>query len=251
MKKIFPEMTERVSSGHVFAIFVFWVLCFVLLPFILPTVIYGLENDIELQSWVEGIYHVVNGIAMISLLRNHISDSTFRMRKNLKNFIAVIGITLGLMLMVRYAEATLIPMIYPNIISIYDVYPMSEFEVLITAGYMVSSNPIFGTLCVTIFAPVAITGFFYASGFAPVCCKRPWLAYIMVSVLLLLVTGFDIFWRGLYYGVFSTYLLRLPIHLLACWSYQKTNNIWAPIISLALFNLITSIFDILYAFFVF
>jgi membrane protease YdiL (CAAX protease family) len=36
----------------------------------------------------------------------------------------------------------------------------------------------------------------------------------------------------------------LPIHLLACWSYQKTDNVWTPLISLALINLLASVAQI-------
>ena len=51
----------------------------------------------------------------------------------------------------------------------------------------------------------------------------------------------DILWRGEAALVLSGYLVNLPIHLLACWSYQKTDNVWTPIFSLAATNLLLSI----------
>lgn len=41
--------------------------------------------------------------------------------------------------------------------------------------------------------------------------------------------------------VLSGYLVQLPIHLLMCWSYQKTDNVWTPLISLAVVNLLASV----------
>jgi membrane protease YdiL (CAAX protease family) len=51
----------------------------------------------------------------------------------------------------------------------------------------------------------------------------------------------DILWRGDAAFVLTGYLVHLPIHLLACWSYQKTDNVWTPLITLAVTNLLTSI----------
>ena len=46
-------------------------------------------------------------------------------------------------------------------------------------------------------------------------------------------------------AVLSGYLLSLPIHLLACWSYQKTDNAWTPMVSLGIANLLISVAQIL------
>jgi membrane protease YdiL (CAAX protease family) len=51
----------------------------------------------------------------------------------------------------------------------------------------------------------------------------------------------DILWRGDAPFVLTGYLVHLPIHLLACWSYQKTDNVWTPILSLVTTNLLLSI----------
>ena len=51
----------------------------------------------------------------------------------------------------------------------------------------------------------------------------------------------DILWRGNAPFVLSGYLVQLPVHLLACWAYQKTDNVWTPLFTLAATNLLASI----------
>ncbi len=244
MKRVFPEMTDRIGNGYVFTVFAYWLFAFVMFPFALPIVVYGLYSDITLLSWVEIIYHIINGAVMLFVLKGSLADFAFRVRMKLRSFLVTVGITFCLMMVVRELAILMLESTDISMMSVYDIYPISEFDVLLTAGYTVGSNPIFGTICMAVFASISITGLFYASSFAPICCKRPWLGYIMVTVILALVTGFDIFWRGFYDGVLITFLLRLPIHLLACWSYQKENTVWAPIVSLCLFNLTTALLNI-------
>ena len=77
------------------------------------------------------------------------------------------------------------------------------------------------------------------------CYKKPWLAYLCIAVITLIPPVVDILWRGEATLVLSVYLIRLPIHLLACWSYQKTDNVWTPLVSLVITNLLTSVTQIL------
>ena len=88
-----------------------------------------------------------------------------------------------------------------------------------------------------------MVGLFYTVGFAPMCCRKPWLGYLMVTVLLLLPPAFDILWRGNGEYVITVFLLQLPMHLIACWAYQMADSVWAPLVTLASFNLITSLID--------
>ncbi len=244
MKKLFPKMTSRIGSGYVFAAFAYWLFGFVLLPFVIPIVGYGAWDDTKLLSWVEGIYHVINGSVMAFMLKEHMSDTAYKVRLKFKNFVSTVMAAIGMMTIVTVLADMLLKLLNIRDISTVDIYPISEFDVAETAGLLILENNIFGTISISIFSTFAITGMFYASGFAPLCCKRPWLGYVMVTVLLVLVTGFDIFWRGYHYTTLLIALLRLPIHLIACWSYQKENSVWAPLSSLFLFNLVTSLWGI-------
>ena len=89
-----------------------------------------------------------------------------------------------------------------------------------------------------VFSPVAVSCLFYATAFAPVGCRRPWLAYPVVALLIAfprICNGMTC-WNPTEELVL--YLAQLPMHLLACWSYQKTDTVWAPIAVHAAANLI-------------
>ena len=46
------------------------------------------------------------------------------------------------------------------------------------------------------------------------------------------------------------YFAQLPIHMLACWAYQKTDNIWTPIVLHAVVNLFGCLFFLYHSYFV-
>ena len=106
---------------------------------------------------------------------------------------------------------------------------------------MIGFEPIFGAITVSAFTPISVCALFYCFGFAPVCYKKPWLAYLCIAVITLIPPVIDILWRDQPELVLSGYLVQLPIHLLMCWSYQKTDNVWTPLVSLAAVNLLASI----------
>ena len=56
---------------------------------------------------------------------------------------------------------------------------------------------------------------------------------------------FDILWRGNAEYVVVAFVLQLPMHWIACWTYQKADTVWAPIAALAIFNLGTSLMALL------
>ena len=55
----------------------------------------------------------------------------------------------------------------------------------------------------------------------------------------LIPLALDVNWRGEGGYMLQIYLMQLPIHLLACWSYHKADTIWAPIATHAIVNLLT------------
>jgi hypothetical protein len=109
------------------------------------------------------------------------------------------------------------------------------------SGDIVYAQPLIGTFCMALLTPFAISGMYYATAFAPICVNRPWLAYIMVAVYLLVPRLLYALNWWLLSEEIMLYLVQLPIHLIACWSYQKTDTIWAPICSLAIVNLVTGL----------
>ncbi len=235
MKKHFPPMLNCMRKGYVFCIFVYWILGIVLFPMYMPLIANGLWDNFAAISWVEIVYHAINAVVMILAMQEHLSDAFFEVRYNAKGILKTVAVALGLML----AWAAICTLLFGLSLMI-DMFPVAEFTVSLTAGFLVENNPLFGAVCMTLLVPFGICGLFYASGFCTVAYKNTKLAYPVVAVLLLLPHVFDILWRGQTFDVLFTYVLQLPIHLFACWSYQKTDCVWTPIFALSAFNLLAS-----------
>lgn len=237
VKKLFPLMYNRIGTGQAVAIYIYWFMAFIFVPFAIPFLAYGLWNNRMLFACIECCYYALNAIVMAVLLKEHLKSSYYYAKR--KNFIHTLLITCGLMFTVVVLEVQVLGIVY-----LHYTFPLTNFEVMMSASETVAANHILGTIAVAVFSPIAISGLFYAPCFAPICGKRPWLAYLAVSLLLLSVSGFDILWRDNAVTVLILYALRLPIHLLACWSYEKTDSIWTPIGSLAVFNLLFALLNI-------
>ena len=245
MKKLFPIMTDRTSFGHIFCVFVCWAFCFVVFPFLMPLIAFGSWKDYSVTSWFECIYNAINALMVMGILRKYLKESFFNVQMDPKGFARDVAITCVLMLIVILAEAWILFELYINPLVTLNAFPMSEMNVALTSGLMAANNPIFGTICLSLLTPFAITGLFYVTAFSPLACRWPALGYLVVAVVMLIPCAFDIFWREQVDFVLMSYVLRLPVHLLACWSYQKTDTVWAPILSLGVINLLTSLVNIL------
>lgn len=236
MKKFFPPMMNCLGTGHVFCIFAYWIFGIVLFPMWMPLIGYGLWDNYRAISWVEVVYHAANALVMIMIMKEYLSDSFFEVRYHTKPILKTAAAACELMLAWGLISAFLFGQMWA-----IDVFPLAEMEVALSAGFMVENNPFFGTACMALLVPFGICGMFYATGFGPMGCRNTKFAYLTAAVVLLLPCLFDIFWRGEPWIVIPSYALRLPVHLIACWSYQKTDNVWTPIFALAGFNLFGSI----------
>lgn len=235
LRKWFPSMMDSLRPANIFVILIYWLFAFSIIPVGITLLPYGGLNDTYGLSWVECIYCAVNGIVMALIMKESLQSGLLTARLNSRAFAGTVGIAAGAMILwslIVWAIGGLA------------AFPMVQMSVSVTAGTMVSTLPIWGTLCLTFLMPFAITGLFYAVGFAPVCRHKPWLAYLNIAFLILLPAVLDMLWRGNVGSVLTVYLLRLPVHLIACWSYQKTDSVLAPIVSLSVVNLLTSLVSI-------
>lgn len=236
MKRFFPPMTDRPDNGMPFAIFAYWGFAFIMIPLFLPLIGDGFWTD-QYTPWLEFGYHTINAIVVAVMLKAYLADSWLEVQLDPGNFIKTVGI--ALLLMVPLA------MYCFRFPWSGDAYPINEMFVAITSGYMVTQQPVFGTACHILFTPITGVGLFYVVGFAPMCCRKTWLGYLMVTFLLMLPSAFDILWRGEAEMVITIFLLRLPMHWIACWSYQKANTVWAPLATLTIFNLAISVIQLI------
>ena len=241
MNKIFPSMCSRPEKIQIFATIPFWIWVFVLFPMFMPFVGLGIWDEDKISVWLEIVYHVANGIAMLVLVWSYLKDEWFMVSTDLRYYLKHIALTVGLAVGAELVLLGCLRILGFDIILMLDGLPMVEMSVSHTPFLLVALEPIFGTIALSVFAPISICALFYCFGFAPVCCKKTGLAYICVAIVTLIPPIIDILWRGEADLSLSGYIVRLPIHLIMCWSYQKTDNVWTPLLSLSLFNLLSSV----------
>lgn len=244
MKRLFPQMNGCLNGGYIFCIMAWWLIAFILFPFVITLFDFKDWARVDLTPWAECFYNAVNALVLIRILKEALSDGIFEIQIQTKQFLGTVFAAFGAAAV--YILLILHPLFSwmdsPDALSaLFNGFPITEMSVLATPAWTLGNVPVAGTLCMTLLTPFAVTGMYYATGFAPVCCRVRWLGYVTVAALLLLPAGFDILWRGNAGYVLWEYLLRLPVHWIACWSYQKTDNIWAPIGTLALVNLGTAL----------
>lgn len=241
MNKVFPTMYSRPPKGMLFAIIAYWFIGFVMVPMWMPFMGLGLWEKPELIAWLEIAYHVMNAAAMAMMLKECLEEGWFLMTTDWQGTLKYIGLTIGLMLAVLVQQiATLFVWGYP-ISYCFNGLPVVEKCVSLTPYYLAEVRPVFGTISMVICSPIAVCGLFYALGFAPLCVKeKPVLAYLNVALITAIPAVIDILWRQEIELNIIIYMMHLPAHLIACWSYQKTDNVWTPLVSLAVVNLLTS-----------
>ena len=234
-------MYSKPEKIQIFAIIPCWLWVFVLLPMFMPFLGLGLWEQWETSVWLEIGYHAANGILLLLIMISYLKEEWFMVTTDVSHYLKHVALTVALIL---GAELVLLGGLYISgfdITNMLENLPVTEMSVSHTPLFVIDLEPIFGTLVMSVFAPISICVLFYCLGFAPICYRKPWLAYLCIVVITLIPPAIDIIWRGDAEFVLYGYLVRLPIHLLACWSYQKTDNVWTPMISLSITNLLTSV----------
>lgn len=240
MRKWFPEMYDRPDNGPVVASAIYWIICYFFIPFVTLVLSWAFSSDLTAVSGVDIATYIVNFLCMVSLFRQYLADSFWNVQHDKANVIKTVLIATVTILLIEAGVMICGILMYWDA-SLWS-YPISETSVVATTCFVVISNPLFGTLCMTLLTPVTVSCMFYGTVFAPIANKKPWLGYIITAILLLLPRLLSTWWLKTGTYDVMVYLLQLPVHLIACWSYQKTNTIWTPIISLGITNLLISLF---------
>ena len=245
MSKLFPSMNSKPETIKIFLLAGGYVWIFVLVPLFMPFLGLGLWEDWENSAWLEIGYHVLNGLVMLFLIGDYLKDEWFMVTMDFRFYLKHMALTVGLMV-----GTTLLILGEWYVCGLNPEYlangmPVVEMFVSHTPGFLVSLKPLFGTLALSLFSPFCICALFYCCVFAPVCCRKPWLAYVCVALVTLIPPIVNIIWRGDALYVLCAYAFNLPVHLLACWSYQKTDNVWTPLVSLMVSNLLMSVVPML------
>ena len=236
MSKWFPEMYDRPDNGPVAASAVYWVICYFMIPFVTLILSWAFSYDLSAVIGVDIGTYCLNFLCIISLFREYLSYSYENALFNKTCFVKAVLIAVVLTLLMEGG------FLYYGTMRGWDgalsSYPISETSVVASTSAVVITNPLFGTLCMAVLAPVTVSCMFYATVFAPIANNRPKLAYIITALLLLLPRLLSSWWLQMGTYDLTIYLLQLPVHIINCWSYQKSNSIWAPILSLSITNLL-------------
>ena len=234
-------MYSKPEKFQIFVLIPCWILVFVLVPIYMPILGLGLWEQYETSVWLEIGYHVVNGLLMLFIISGYLKEDWFMVSTDLRYYLKHIALTVGLVVVTEVVLLGTLSLFGFDIINMLECLPMVEMFVSHTPLFLIKLEPIIGAIALSVFVPLSICALFYCLGFAPICYIKPWPAYLCVAIITLIPPIINILWRGGAELVLSGYLIQLPIHLLLCWSYQKTDNVWTPLISLAVINLLASI----------
>lgn len=239
MNKHFPHMYDSPESGQFVGSLSYGIVAFVVLPFTF-TLFFFERNSNTVYTILEFLYQGLNAFMMIAIFRTYLQDSWLNVSIHPKK---VLGVSLGAAaviagLYIEFAAGAARDLFDQAEIVFFGALPMTGIELMMLPGDFALFGGIPAVLFLVVLGPITTSCLFYATAFAPVCVSgKRWLAYLSVAALLAVprfITSFTI-WGG--WKELALYLAQLPIHLLACWTYQKTDTIWAPIFTHAMANL--------------
>lgn len=245
MQKIFPSMNSKPEKVRIFSLVMCYLWVFVLVPMFMPFLGAGLWENRELIAWLEIAYHVANGVILLIIIGSYLKEEWFMVTTDACFYLKHIALTVGLMVGTELVFMGTLYLFGIRIDYILESLPVVEMLISHTPLALLADKPLFGTIALSVFSPISICTLFYCFVFAPLCYKRPWLAYLGIALITMVPPAVDMLWRGEIMLDLCIYLAQLPIHLLACWSYQKTDNVWTPLLSLAATNLLLSVIQLL------
>lgn len=245
MKKLFPPMKVERPASSLIGVILCWVVAFFVVPFFLiPFASSGMWGSLKETSWVEIVYHILKTGLVLMFFKEFFADSFLYLQISFRECLGCAAVAVGLMIAVILIQAVPMIMLGMPIDYLMNAFPLVEMAVTFTPGYLAYVNPIFGTICLTVVTPISTCGLLYVFGFAPACSKKTWLGYLCVAVVALIPALISVMWMKDMVLFLDMYFLQLPVHLIACWSYQKTDNILTPIFALGMLNLIASLANV-------
>lgn len=232
-----PEKQYR-GVGIIYSIFAFFSM-----PFIVLLISAGLWDNLQVLSIIEAVYHALNFIVFLGIFREWLQDSWFLFRINFKKMFSTIKYASLAMVGVAYLWYILYRITGMELLSIavFGTLPLSETQIMLYSTDLTYSSPVLGFICMCLLSPVVISCAYYAIGFVPAFNVRPWLGYVVVALVLAVphICNASTYWDSTEETVI--YFAQLPIHLIACRAYHKTENVWTPICCVIFANLIACV----------
>lgn len=240
MRMRFTTLTERPETGNSIAALIYQVVGYYSIPFMLLLVLQGAQNQIKIVAAVELAYHAFNFFVALFIFREYLTDTFDDLRHGFKRLMKTVSLSTALIFLLAVVGNALFGSSQDlSSLTAYGALPLTEVDLFILPCDVVFTYPLLGTLCMGLLTPVAISCLYYGAVFAPICYTRPVLAYLAMALFLAFprYCNAATFWDPS--AEWTLYFTQLPLHLIACWSYQKTDSIWAPILTHWIVNLLS------------
>ncbi len=231
MEKTLPRQLDAPEKQTMGVALIYSFFCYFSIPFILLLANIGLEYDYRAKSWFETIYHLLNLLVMVSLFREYLSFSWLTVRIGKRQVLLTAAITAAIMIAITvfWQMRYIFNGTYFYSVGASCTLPVTEMDALLVGSGVAMNLPIVGTILLSALTPVVTCCMCYAAVFPAGYNVRPWLGYLLVALL----TAFPQFCSGFTHWdvqeAMAIFAVRLPVHMVSCWAYQKTDTIWTPI----------------------
>ena len=239
-------MTETLNNSALGAI-PYWFFSFFLLPALMQlSTMTSRGSDYEI--WLEIGYHILNFVVVLICYLSHLKDTFLMVQVRTKVILKTAffcALTVALYkLLITYIMIANGNMVWAN--AAFGSLITNESDLLFYSTAILGYQPLWGTLCLSILAPITVSCLLYGSVFGATCPSRPWLAYPLMAGTILLIRLSMAFCLWPFEEELAIYVVQLPVHMLSCWAYQKTDTIWTPIFLHFFANLILAPFTLAY-----
>lgn len=243
MKKLFPMMLDAPETKSLVCSIPYWILCFFIFPFLLNFATITHRGQ-PYEIWLEMGYHLLNFVLILFFFFTYLKDAFLMLQVHTGVILKTAAFcALGAVLLkIGFFSLAMFNKNVQFINAAFGSFLITESDLLFYSTGVIYEQPVWGTLCISLLAPVTVSCLLYASVFAPICTSRPWLAYLVMAGLLLLIRLSFAFCVWPMEEEMAIYLVQLPVHMLACWSYQKTDTVWTPILMHGFSNMIMTPF---------
>ena len=189
---------------------------------------------------VQIVYYIVNASAARCIFGPFLSDSFIYVQINPRKFIARVADGVVLILLTSVVLFGIGARMGSDLL-MQGILPTTEMPLFALPTYLVAERPVLGLICAVIAAPISVSLLYYATAFARSCSHSPLRAYLLMAFILAIPRLINAltFWPWEEEAIL--YLVQLPTYLLACYTYQKADTIWAPIATHAIVNLIACV----------
>lgn len=220
-------MYDSPENGQVVGGLSYGVIAFVVLPFTFALFFFQ-RNDRQVYVILEYLYQAMNFAMMVTIFLPYLRDSWLNVILSPGK---VIGVSLGAAAVIAvwyiaFLAASRMELFRAADILFFGAMPMTGIELMVLPGEFVLFGGVPAAIFLAVLGPFTTVCLFYATAFAPVCVSgRRGLAYLSVAAMLAVprfITWFTV-WGG--WKEIPLYLAQLPIHWLACWTYQKTDTV--------------------------